>query len=186
MYVSEEIAKKIIEDCIEIKSKDPIAIFNFMCNKDYIPMHGPEHHVLDGACLLTAFYNAGGQIDIKKMLEKIMAEGMMMPIGTCGRWGVCGAVTSVGAALSLLDRNRQEAPAKLWGDRMNPTSNAVLRMSEIGGPRCCKRNGYIALTEAIRYINANFEIQLPEHDIKCGFSSRNPQCLGEKCPYNIH
>ena len=27
--------------------------------KDYISIHGPEHHVLDGSCFLTALHNAG-------------------------------------------------------------------------------------------------------------------------------
>lgn len=184
IYVTEEKSRLIIEECLKNKSCDPVEIFNDISRMDFIPMHGPEHHVLDGACILTAFHNAGGNIDLERALEMMMNEGMKMPIGSCGLWGVCGAVTSIGAALSIIDRTRSIAPAQLWGDRMNPTSSAVYRMSEIGGPRCCKRNGYISMTEAIKYINANFDVKLPIYNVKCTFSDKNPQCLKEKCPYN--
>lgn len=63
-------------------------------------MHGPEHHVLDGACLLMAFYNAGGKIDIDTSLEQLVKEGLRMPGAMCGLWGVCGAITSIGGDFS--------------------------------------------------------------------------------------
>ena len=50
-------------------------------------MHGPEHHILDGACLLVAFKNAGGEIDLDDALNKIMIEGLRMPGAMCGFWG---------------------------------------------------------------------------------------------------
>lgn len=70
----EERAKKIIEACLVEKSKNPIEIFGNIAKKDFIRMHGPEHHILDGAALLTAFFNArwetGKQIpDALTMLE---------------------------------------------------------------------------------------------------------------------
>ena len=34
-----------------------------IANKDFIRIHEPEHHILDGASLLTAFYNACGLED---------------------------------------------------------------------------------------------------------------------------
>ena len=35
-------------------------------------MHGPEHHVMVGAALLTAYKNAGGNIDLEKSLAEII------------------------------------------------------------------------------------------------------------------
>ena len=61
----EERTKKIIDACMQERSKNPIEIFNHIAQKDFIRIHGPEHHILDGACILTAFYNAGGQIDLQ-------------------------------------------------------------------------------------------------------------------------
>ena len=67
----EERVKKIIEACILEKSKKPIKIFNNIAHKEFIRIHGPEHHILDGAALLTAFYNAGGKIDLNESLAEL-------------------------------------------------------------------------------------------------------------------
>ena len=64
----EDRGKKIIEACLQEKSKNPIEIFCNIAKQDFIRIHGPEHHILDGAALLTAFYNAGGKIDLKECL----------------------------------------------------------------------------------------------------------------------
>ena len=79
IYVTEEISRLIIEECLKYKSCDPVEIFNDIARMDFMPMHGPEHHVLDGACILTAFHNAGGNIDLEQSLEKLMKEGLRMP-----------------------------------------------------------------------------------------------------------
>ena len=47
----EDKAKKIIEACLQEKSKNPMEIFNHIVHMDFIRIHGPEHHVLDGAAL---------------------------------------------------------------------------------------------------------------------------------------
>ncbi len=39
--------------------KNPITIALQLMKKDFINIHGPEHHFLDGAAFLTAFRNAG-------------------------------------------------------------------------------------------------------------------------------
>ena len=51
----QEKAERIIEDIKKEKGINPIQIFRNIANHDYINMHGPEHHILDGACLLVAF-----------------------------------------------------------------------------------------------------------------------------------
>ena len=61
----EERAKKIIEACLQENSKNPIEIFNKIAQMDFVRIHGPEHHILDGAALLTAFYKAGGKINLE-------------------------------------------------------------------------------------------------------------------------
>lgn len=50
-YTLDERGKKIIEECLSIDSKNPIDIFKSIASKDYIRIHGPEHHILDGAAL---------------------------------------------------------------------------------------------------------------------------------------
>ena len=75
----EDKAKKIIEACLREKSKNPIEIFKNIAKSDFVRIHGPEHHVLDGAALLTAFYNASGKIDLQNSLQELMKRGLQMP-----------------------------------------------------------------------------------------------------------
>ena len=64
-------AERIIKDIKKEKGNNPIQIFKKIADYDYINIHGPEHHILDGACLLVAFKNAGGEIDLDDALNKI-------------------------------------------------------------------------------------------------------------------
>ena len=177
-------AKKIVEACMEEKSKNPIEIFKNIAKSDFVRIHGPEHHILDGAAILTAFYNAGGEIDLQTSLQELMKRGLQMPGATCGMWGVCGAVSSMGAALSIIDGTGPLSTDSTWGKHMEFTSAALSSLSHVGGPRCCKRDAFLSFQKAIQYINENYDVELPYSRIECGFSDKNEQCIKERCPYN--
>lgn len=176
-------AERIIEDIKLEKGVNPVRIFKNIASKDYINMHGPEHHILDGACILVAYKNAGGDIDIDNALNKILYEGLRMPGAMCGLWGICGAITSIGAALAIIDGTGPLSVDGTWGDHMQFTSNAVGELGEINGPRCCKRDAMVAFKNGIEYINNNYDVHLEYESMKCEFSSRNAQCIKERCPY---
>ena len=180
----EDKAKKIIEACLREKSKNPIEIFKNIAKSDFVRIHGPEHHVLDGAALLTAFYNASGKIDLQNSLQELMKRGLQMPGAICGMWGVCGAVSSMGAALSIIDGTSPLSTDFSWGKHMEFTSKALHSLSQVGGPRCCKRDAFLSFQNAIQYINENYEVELESSSIECGFSEKNEQCIKERCPFN--
>ncbi len=48
--------------------KNAIKILEKMMSMSFCHMHGPEHHIMVGAALLTAYKNAGGNIDLNKAL----------------------------------------------------------------------------------------------------------------------
>ena len=179
----EERANKILESCLQETGKDPVEIFNRIAQKDFVRIHGPEHHVLDGAALLTAFYNAGGNIELRSSLEELMKRGLQMPGATCGMWGICGAVSSLGAALSIIDGTGPLNTDGSWGKHMEFTAAALHRLSQAGGPRCCKRDAFLSFQEAIQFVNENYDVKLAQSSIECRFSSRNAQCIREKCPF---
>ena len=52
----------IIGLCLHEHSKNPIKIIDKMMAMPFCHMHGPEHHVMVGAALLTAYHNAGGKV----------------------------------------------------------------------------------------------------------------------------
>lgn len=102
----------------------------------------------------------------------------------CGHWGVCGAVTSIGAALSIIDATGPLSDDGSWDNHMHYTARSLEALANVGGPRCCKRDAFISLKEAIHYINTHTSVNLPSEDITCHFSANNKQCLKNKCPFH--
>ena len=84
-----EKAELIVKDIKKEQGTNPVVIFKQIAKKEYVSIHGPEHHILDGASLLVAYKNAGGEIDLEQALDRLMAEGLRMPgcfvlsIGSC-------------------------------------------------------------------------------------------------------
>ena len=179
----DEKAGKMISDIKSEQGTNPVRIFKNIAKKEYVSMHGPEHHILDGACVLAAYHNAGGDIDLDDSLARLMQEGIRMPGAMCALWGVCGAVTSVGAALAIIDKTGPLSEDGTWGDHMSFTSQAIGDLGRINGPRCCKRDAMIAFKNAVLYINSRYEVKLEYEDEQCLFSSCNPQCIKERCPF---
>ena len=92
----------LIGFCSSETSKNPIEILRKMMQMPFCHMHGPEHHVMVGAALLTAFKNAGGDIDLHTSLLEMMNRGKSVPGGACGFWGACGAGISTGMFVSII------------------------------------------------------------------------------------
>ena len=65
----------IINTCLASNSKNPIEILEAMMALPFCHMHGPEHHVMVGAALLTAYKNSGGNIDLPEALAEMMDRG---------------------------------------------------------------------------------------------------------------
>ena len=72
----------IIGVCLAEKSKDPAQIIKKLMDLPFCHMHGPEHHVMVGSALLTAYQNAGGHIDLVSALTEMQARGKKVPGGT--------------------------------------------------------------------------------------------------------
>ena len=173
----------ILSDIKQETGVNPVRIFKNIASKDYMNMHGPEHHVLDGASILVAYKNAGGDINLDAALDKLMYEGLRMPGAMCGLWGICGAITSVGAALAIIDGTGPLSTDGTWGNHMQFTSKAAGELGTINGPRCCKRDAMIAFKNGIEYINANYGVTLEMEEVKCEYSGRNQQCIKARCPF---
>lgn len=92
----------IVGLCMAETSKNPVAIIEKMMQMPFCHMHGPEHHVMVGAALLTAFKSAGGEIDLRAALAEMVNRGKSVPGGACGFWGACGAGVSTGMFVSII------------------------------------------------------------------------------------
>lgn len=166
------------------KSTNPREIQKKLMEQPDVPMHGPIHHYVDGAAFLTAMHNAGVKFDLADALKELEERSQLMPGATCGRWGVCGSASSVGAALAIIHGTGPLSSDDFYKDNLRLTSRILAREAELGGPRCCKRNGFTALDEAVDFVKEQYGIRLEESFDFCSFSLGNETCQGEDCPYN--
>ena len=172
----------ILGICLAETSKNPIHILQKLMALDFCHMHGPEHHVMVGSALLTAYKNAGGEIDLEKALVEMQSRGKKVPGGACGFWGACGAGISAGMFVSIITGATPLAN-EAWGLSNKMTSAALGAIGEVGGPRCCKRDSYLAITEAVTFVKENFGVEMELDEIKCTHSALNNQCIKERCPF---
>ena len=173
----------IVGLCLEESSKNPIEIIEKMMAMPFCHMHGPEHHVMVGAALLTAYKNAGGNIDLHSALVEMLNRGKSVPGGACGFWGACGAGISSGMFISIISKSTPltNEPFAL-SHKMTAKSLDVI--GEIGGPRCYKRDSFLAILSAIEFVKDHFGIEMEKPEVICRYSSRNNQCIGKRCPFS--
>ena len=174
----------IIRLSLEETSKDPVEIMEKMMNLPFCHMHGPEHHVMVGAALLTAYKNSGGDIDLNEALIEMMNRGRSVPGGSCGFWGACGAGISSGMFVSIIS-NSTPLSVEPFSLSHQMTSEALGKIGEIGGPRCCKRDSFISILTAIDFVRKHFGIEMERPDtVVCSYSAQNNQCIGRRCPFS--
>lgn len=173
----------IKNECLKSTLKDPVELIFSIMQREYINMHGPEHHILDGSCFLTALHNAGVEFDLEEALDEMIDRGNKMPGATCGQWGVCGSAASLGAALAIVHETGPLSYNQYYKDNLNYVSQALQKIAEVGGPRCCKRNAFLSMQTAIDFVKVQYNIELPKSHISCIFSDKNNQCLGVECPF---
>lgn len=169
--------------CLSEKSRDPIEIINKMMALPFCHMHGPEHHIMVGAALLTAYKNAGGSIDLMKALTEMKSRGQQVPGGACGFWGACGAGISAGIFISVISGSTPLS-GEPWGLSNRMTARALEAIGAVGGPRCCKRDSFLSILAAVDFVKEHFGIEMEKPKIVCGHSAKNNQCLGARCPFS--
>jgi hypothetical protein len=164
-------------------SKNPVEIAQGMMRKPAIHMHGPEHHFLVPAALLAAYAQAGGRIDLPKALQIARQRAGNVPGGACGLWGCCGAAVGAGIFISIIT-DATVFSGKEWSISNLATSQALAEIAKHNGPRCCKRDVFIAILTMIGFVAEHFGIEMekPSNTI-CDFFVNNKQCLEGDCPF---
>ena len=174
--------QEVYDLCLTSASRDPIAILEAMMDLPFCRMHGPEHHVLVGAALLTAYRNAGGELVLPEALEELYRRAIAVPGAACGFWGACGACLSTGQFLSVVTGSGPLAEEP-WGLCIGMTSKALDSLAKVGGPRCCKRDSYLSILAAVDYTGERLGVQMEKTMPVCSRSSKNAQCIGNRCPF---
>lgn len=179
-------ANELIEKvCINSASTKPVELAMSLMKAPSVSMHGPEHHFLVPAVLLTAHYNQAGNAQEKAKKIKV-ARGRAENVlgGFCGFYGACGAGIGTGIFISLIT-DSTPLSRQTWGMANQMTAESLRCIGALGGPRCCKRDTFMALKTAKKFAKQKFQIALDVPDtITCEFNEFNHECLEEGCPFH--
>jgi hypothetical protein len=70
-----------------------------------------------------------------------------------------------------------------WGLSNKMTSTALGAISEPGGPRCCKRDSYIAVIKGAEFSSKYLGVEMELDNVKCIHFKKNNQCIKGRCPF---
>jgi len=171
--------------CAQSDSTRPVELAIALMKSPTVKMHGPEHHFLVPAVLLTAFYNIKSQHNEKtKKLHVARQRAENVLGGFCGFYGACGAGVGTGIFISLIT-DSTPLSTETWGLANKMTADSLACIAELGGPRCCKRDTFLALKCASEFVEQHFSVNLPISDpLLCDFSHFNRECLQSDCPFH--
>ena len=179
----------IREKCLEFYKEEPMRTvweWAMECmDLEGLPMHCPPHHFMVPAVLLTACARLEGRTDdeLKKMLAEADKRSKKVLGGFCGYYGSCGAGVGVGIFLSVYTNTTPVSEEK-WQWVNQATGRSLLHIASVEGPRCCKRNAFLAFEEAAVIIWERLGLELAEPGkVVCHYFMNNKECKKEKCPY---
>jgi len=163
---------------------DPLKIALALMKHPSVKMHGPEHHFLVPAVLITAYYNQLQDQDQKvAKLEKAAKRATNILGGFCGYYGTCGAAVGTGIFISLITDSTPLSKEE-WKLSNLMTSKSLAIIADHGGPRCCKRNSHLAIREAVNFLIEHFDVKLELNEtLVCEFNSLNKECKKNDCPF---
>ncbi|MGN8630200.1 DUF5714 domain-containing protein [Blautia sp. HCP3S3_G3] len=150
-----------------------------------LPMHCPPHHLLVPAVLLTACACKEGKTEeeLEKMLAEADKRSKKVLGGFCGNYGNCGAGVGVGIFLSIYTKTSPLSDVT-WQWVNEATGRSLLKIASVEGPRCCKRNAFLAFDEAVKIIKERLGLTLERPEkILCHYYPNNKECKKEKCPF---
>lgn len=168
--------------CIATDIAEPLAIACLLMEQPAVKMHGPEHHFLVPAALLAAYCNLTGKQEEKAAwIRKARTRAETVPGGACGMMGACGAAIGTGIYVAIVTGSTPLA-GRAWQLSNEMTARALSVIARYGGPRCCKRDSWLAIREAVAFSRENLGITLPiREDHVCTFSAINRECRKEAC-----
>jgi len=178
-------ARDLIErTCAASDENDPIALAVRLMHHPSVKMHGPEHHFMVPAVLLAALSNARGEPERRAAR---IAEGRRRsePVtgGFCGIQGACGAGIGTGIFVAIAaGASPMKGPERCLSNRMTARALDVIARTE--GPRCCKRESFLAILAAARFAREHLGVDLRAGGPSCDWSGTNGECIGDACPFH--
>jgi len=170
--------------CFHSRETDAAALMQKIRSHPHVSIHGPEHHPLVPAVILTALRNSGNVITDEQITTAI-ERGSTIAGGACAFLGICGAAAGVGIAFSVLlaatpyDGNKRQ-------DVQRVTQKVLGDICGYAAPRCCQRDCWIALKSASEMLHDKLGTTLAVAAIPCRQFSKNKECIFDKCPLWPH
>ncbi|MFO7796205.1 MAG: DUF5714 domain-containing protein [Promethearchaeati archaeon] len=181
---------KVLPIILQQKDKDAFLIFENTIDKlreewtasETLPFHGPWHHGIVPAVIITALRNNGYDFTDKDIKEAF-SRGLKIPAGGCGFCGTCGGGSGLGIAVSLVKR-ANPFHDKARSAAFEAAQEANKRIGKLGGPRCCRLSAYTAIDQALKILN-NMDYHLTRSKVigRCDVWELNNDCHMERCPY---
>ena len=175
--------------CLTEKSKNPIEIMCKLMDLDFCNMKGHEHHMMVGAALLTAYFNAenaknpdraseDASMKLSEAFQRLETVEEFDAGGDCDYWKQCKSINGVRAFWSVIS-DRNDLVIML-------TMEAANAVGSVGGQRCCKRSAYLAISAAVEFVKKHLGTEMETEEFVCRYSNKNSSCLTEDCPFNEH
>lgn len=147
-----------------------------------IRMHGPEHHFLVSAAILTVYCNRYCPDSKYRFLKMAALRTAKIPVAVCALYGCCGALMGAGAAVSIITQANPflAEPLQLVN---RVTASIQQELSGYAGIRCCKRSVWASLRGTLEVLKSCDNLVLPVSEISCPYRFQHDACIGRKCPY---
>lgn len=166
--------------CLHSRERDAVALMQAIRSHPRFPVHGPEHHSLVPAVILSALRNAGDTITDTQILTGVQ-RGQTISGGACAFLGACGAAVGVGIAFSvLLAANPYDGEKRQICQQA--TQKVLEKIASVNAPRCCQRDSWLALREASKLLEENLgKVLTTSRSITCEQFLKNKECIHDQC-----
>ena len=187
--LNQEVFDRLKDACVEALKTRSVSradeMINILMDTEGVIIHCPYHHFIVPAVLLTmaALEKYKKEDQLREWLDLAEMRAKEVPGGVCGNMGNCGSAVGAGIFLSVYT-SASPLSVENWKWANELTGRCLIRVSSYGGPRCCKRTCYLALMEAIPYINEKLDLNIKFNDaLICKYSDQNKECLKINCPF---
>lgn len=183
-YVCNECHRKDVLElteqiCIDSDLTDPVALALCIYDLQKLHMHGPEYHSIVPAVLVATYGNSTNNKNVSAIQEAI-SRGKSVVGGICGTHGACGAAIGVGIAYAIIHHVTPYSRGER-GHANKMTALALMAISQLNGPRCCKRDSMVAIESAKKHFECFGDSG--ESKYVCSQFINNEMCIKMKCPY---
>lgn len=178
-------AEEIISSyCSTTTETDPVAIARTRIDTPQVGVRGPEYHFLVPAALLASYYNVSGRPGLQAgKIEPARQRAGLVKGGFRATRGDCGTAVGTGIFISLVTGatplSREE-----WRLTNLMTAKTLEAIALHGGPRCCRRNAYLAIMAAADFAKENLGVVMPIlHPVTWTVTEQDAGCPAKDCPF---